>query len=71
MDKLSGSEAVCGFCAWLTTRKEKTIMSSSDDSAKIADLANEFCKTNKLKDPSDKWADNLIHPSGECSKIND
>jgi len=27
---LTGSEAIFGFCAWLTTRKKKTVMSSDE-----------------------------------------
>ena len=66
-DKLKPSEAVYGFAAWLTTRDEKTVLSASDDAAPITDLVAEFCKENNLSDPSDGWASNLIHPSGECS----
>lgn len=62
MKELTGSEAIYGFCGWLTGRKEKTTMSSSDDCAIIADLIDEFCKVNKLSDPRNNWADNLKHP---------
>jgi len=66
-DKLTASEAVFGFAAWLTCRDEKTVMGSTYDSAPIADLVAEFCKENGLDDPRDGWANNLIHQSGECS----
>ena len=66
---LSPSEAIYGFCAWLTTRDEKTIMSASDDAAPVCDLINQFCKENKLKEPCENWATNLVHPSGECSGV--
>lgn len=66
-DKLTASEAVYGFAAWLTTREKKTVMSSTDDAAPIADLVSQFCKENKLETPRDGWEFNLIHPSGECS----
>ena len=66
-DKMIASEAVFGFCGWLTSRKEKTIMSSSDDAACIADLIKQFCDENGLADPREGWENNLIHPSGECS----
>ena len=69
MDKLIASEALFGFCGWLTGRREKTIMSSSDDAGNIASLIDDFCKENKLDDPRDGWENNLIHPSGECSGI--
>lgn len=68
-DKMTASETLYGFCAWLTTRKEKTIMSSSDDAAPIVELITTFCKENKLVEPRDGWELNLIHPSGECSGV--
>ena len=61
--KLTSSEAIYGFTAWLTTRKEKTIMGASCDCAGIPELINLFCEINKLPEPREKWADNLIHPS--------
>lgn len=64
---MTASEAVYGFAGWLTCRAEKTVMSSSDDAAPIADLVAKFCKENKLDDPRNGWENNLIHPSGECS----
>jgi hypothetical protein len=67
LDKLSPSEAVFGFAGWLTSRKCKTIMSSSDDAAPIADLVQQFCEENDLPSPRDGWENNLIHPDGECS----
>lgn len=69
-NELSGSEAVYGFCAWLTTRKEKTVMSSSDECGCIAELVKEFCEVNKLTEPRDLWSDLLTHPKEEkgCGK---
>ena len=62
--QLSGSEAIYGFCGWLTTRKEKTIMSSTNDCAVIAELIELFCMENNLTEPCDKWENNLKHPKG-------
>lgn len=59
---MNASEALYGFCGWLTSRKEKTIMSSSDDAAIIADLVNKFCEENNLSPPREDWEKNLIHP---------
>ncbi len=67
MDKLTASEAIYGFCGWLTARNEKTIMSASDDAAPTVDLIQQFCDTNKLAEPRKGWNSNLIHPNGECS----
>ena len=63
LEEMTASEAIFGFCAWLTTRKEKTVMSANDNCSKIADSIKEFCKTNKLIDPRDNWTDLLTHPS--------
>lgn len=60
--ELSGSEALYGFCGWLTTRKEITKMGSKNNCAPIADLVNKFCKTNKLTDPRKNWDKYLTHP---------
>jgi hypothetical protein len=60
---LNQSEAVYGFAAWLTTRKERTIMSASDDAAPIADAVKQFCEVNNLPDISENWPNNLIHPA--------
>jgi len=64
---LNPSEAVYGFAAWLTTRKEKVVMSSSDDAAIVADLVKQFCEANNLPPVSKEWPLNLIHPSGEAA----
>ncbi len=69
-ERLTASEALFGFCGWLTSRKEKTIMSSSDDCTPVIELIKQFCDENKLEGPKEGWENNLIHPSGECSKSN-
>jgi len=40
------SESVYAFAAWLSSRKNRTVFSSSDDAAIIAELVNEFVKEN-------------------------
>ena len=60
--QLSGSEAIFGFCAWLTTRKEQTIMGSTDDAAPIVQLIGTFCDDNALPDPRDNYTDYLTIP---------
>lgn len=62
-DKLTASEALYGFCAWLTTRKEKTVMSAKHNAADIAEKIKLFCEVNNLEKPRDRWEKNLIHPS--------
>lgn len=65
-DKLTAAEAVFGFAGWLTTRPEKTVMSSTDDASCIARLCGQFIKENGLSEPREGWEHNLVHPSGEC-----
>lgn len=48
LSTLNPSEAVYGFAAWLTTRREKTVMSASDDAAPIVELIKQFCEANNL-----------------------
>lgn len=61
-DNLSASEALYGFCGWLTSLKEKTIMSSSGDCAEIVEKIQEFIQTNSLQPPREGWDKKLIHP---------
>lgn len=61
--KLTGSEAIYGFCGWLTCREKETVMSSHHDSAPIADLIKEFCEVNNLPDPRENWTDFRTLPS--------
>lgn len=63
MSELIASEALYGFCVWLTTRKEKTIMSSTDDTAPVSLLVKKFCKENNLAEPRNGWSSNLVFPS--------
>lgn len=60
LNKLTASEAIYGFCGWLTTRKEITVMSSHHDAAPIVELIKIFCEVHNLEDPKDNFADNLI-----------
>ena len=62
MDKLSASEALYGFCGWITSRKERVVASETDEAGVWAELVNEFCKANDLSDPKEEWVKNLIHP---------
>lgn len=70
MTKLNSKEAIYGFCAWLTCRKEVQSFGSNKECGGISDLVEEFSSVNKLDDVTEGWHHNLIHPSGECSHIN-
>ena len=61
-EELTPSEALYGFCGWLTSRKPKTVMSSKHDAAIIADLIDQFCKVNNLTEPQYGWSDKLTQP---------
>lgn len=66
-DKLTASEAIYGFMAWLSTRKEVVKIGSSEECSPLPVLVGTFCDENKLKKPRKGWENNLIHPKGECS----
>jgi hypothetical protein len=55
MENIKPSEALYMFCSWLTTEKEKTIMSSSDDCSDISEKIKLFCDANNLEKPSEKF----------------
>ena len=61
--KLSASEAIYGFCAWLTTRDEKTFMSAKHNSAPIPERIREFCETNNLEFPRGGWEKGFEFPT--------
>jgi len=67
-DLLSGSEALFGFCGWLTTREEETIMSSSNDCSPVVDLISRFCAENSLREPGEFYNQNLSFPSDEVKE---
>ena len=58
--QLSGSEAVMGFLAWLTTRDETTVLGPSE----VVDISlyERFVETNHLKEPRAGWDMLLTHP---------
>lgn len=58
--QLSGSEAVMGFLAWLTTRDETTVFGPSE--VVDIDLYARFVETNNLTEPRESWHELLIHP---------
>lgn len=60
--ELSGSEAVFGFVSWLTTRLTTTKMGSTVDCGALVDLIKQFCETNELSPPRDRYSDYLKHP---------
>lgn len=69
--QLSGSEAVFGFTAWLTTADEFENPSKippygpTQDAAPWADFAGRFILTNHLAAPREEWHRLLTHPKAE------
>lgn len=62
--KITAAEALYGFVGWLTTRKEQTVMSATDDAAPIAELVKEFIEANGIEDPrGDVFPENIVHPT--------
>ena len=61
-DVLTGSEAVFGFCAWLTSQQAHTHMGSSLDAAVIVQLIGAFNEANNLAEPRENYTDYLTMP---------
>ena len=64
-DSLIASEALYGLMGWLTSRSERTILSSSDDAGIAVELVAEFCEANHLAEPREGWHNNLVHPESQ------
>lgn len=62
-NELTGSEAVYGFVAWLTTRLEAVTFGASHNCSVAAELVNEFCEANNLEQPREDWTRYLTHPA--------
>lgn len=60
--ELSASEAVYGFCAWLTTQPGIIKMGASENYTPVLDAVGVFCKENNLPEPRDGWEKVLKHP---------
>lgn len=66
--QLSGSEALFGFAAWLTTSDEfeqairNPLYGPTQDAAPWADMVGRFCEINHLSDPREEWSELLTHP---------
>ena len=61
-NELTGSEAIYGFVAWLTTQQVDTEMGAAHDCAPIVNRVDVFCKVNNLAEPRENWTDFLTHP---------
>lgn len=68
MDKISASEALYAFCAWLTCREERTVLSATDDAGTAAELIKEFSDLNDLDEPRPGWDKRFVMPSPAASQ---
>lgn len=65
---LTPYEALMGFAAWLTSRKEPVTMSTRHDAALPAELVHLFAMANQLaEEVSEHWPRNLRHPVEEAA----
>ena len=64
-DVLTAAEAIFGFCAWLTTREKRTVMSCRDDAAPIVELISRFCAANNFSDVRDDYHKRFGFPISE------
>ena len=58
-DVLSPSEALYGFCGWITTRKQVVKASGRHDAAVWADLVKTYCEHQGFQEPVKGWDKNL------------
>jgi len=61
-DKLSPSEAISGFMAWLATREDQLTLSRHNDTAPAADLVKRFCELNDFEPVREGWQDLIKTP---------
>jgi hypothetical protein len=67
LEELNAAEALFGFAGWLTSRKERTIMSASDLASPAADRVGEYIKAQGLSQPRKGW-DRLLKVMGKEEK---
>ena len=62
-EKLSASEALFGFMAWLTTKKQVSgPFGNGYECSQAAELISEFIKANNLEEPTDNYHDYIKFP---------
>jgi hypothetical protein len=67
--KLTPSEALFGFCEWLTTREKETVMASNVDCSDIAEKIKLFCEINDLKEPGQHYNKKLKDITPELESV--
>jgi len=67
--QLSASEALYGFCGWLTTRETATVMSARDEAGPIVRLIATYIRENELDEPRGNWHIYAQVPSDEATGV--
>ncbi len=62
IDKITATDTIFGFGAWLTSRKEAVTFSYKHDAGKMCDLIKEYLEANNLGDVSTHYPNNLVMP---------
>ena len=66
---LSPSEALFGFCAWLSTQDGTLKIGATHDAAPLPGLVAAFCMHNNLAPPEPDWYTRLNAPPKITPKI--
>tara|TARA_Y100000310_G_scaffold161719_1_gene161612 strand:+ start:245 stop:466 length:222 start_codon:yes stop_codon:yes gene_type:complete len=68
-ERITASEAVYGFAAWLTTRDKAVIFGAKHNAGVAVGLIKEWLDVNKLDDPRDGiYPNNLVMPEREQAR---
>jgi hypothetical protein len=63
-EKMTASEAVYGFAAWLTCRQNGVMIGATHNAALVMDLVKRWCDANNLSPPRDGvYPNNVVQPS--------
>ena len=62
--RITATDALFGFGAYLTTRKKEVTFSYKHNAADMVDLISEFLDANNLPDVSKAYPDNFVMPKG-------
>jgi len=57
-------ETLFAFMGWLTIRRERVTLSSTDDAGIACDLIEQFSKRHGLAEPRDGWENAIVPESG-------
>lgn len=66
-ERLTASEAVFAFIAWLTTSDEAVTLGRSNDCAPLPPLIDQWCTANGLAEPREDFHRRIVHPPHHAS----